>query len=264
MTSQQPIDGKFKVTSPFGWRKHPITGVKKHHNGTDYWKSGKVYLEACFAGRVKKVVRSTNPNSFGNYAMIHCTVMGQKVTLLYAHMVDGSIKVAKGQVIEAGTVIGKMGETGFATGPHLHLEIWKGHLSKQPNTNTGGKGFYDPMKFINSAIEWEKTNKEAPEATPADAPVTVAPAHSAPVEPSVAPVAPAAPATPAAPVVAPDRATLKVGSKGSLVKVLQKKLGVTADGDFGPNTKKAVVNFQEKHGLTADGIVGPKTWAALG
>ena len=268
MVAQFPIDGKFKVTSPFGWRKHPITGAKKHHNGTDYWKSGKVYLEACFPGRVKKVVRSTNPNSFGNYAMIHCTVMGVKGTLLYAHMVDGSIKVAKGHVIDAGTVIGKMGETGFATGPHLHLEIWKGHLSKQPNTNSGGKGFYDPQKFIAAAIEWEKTHKEAPEATPADAPVTVAPAHSVPVEESVAPaepsVAPPTPVVTPTPAPAPAKATLKVGSKGSLVKVLQKKLGVTADGDFGPNTKNAVMTFQSKHGLVADGIVGAKTWAALG
>jgi len=183
MTAQYPIDGKFKVTSPFGWRVHPITKKKKHHNGTDYWKAGKVYLEACFRGKVKKVVRSTNPNSFGNYALIHCNVMGQKVTLLYAHMVDGSIKVKPGQWIDAGTVIGTMGETGFATGPHLHLEIWKGHLSKQPNVNGGGKGFYDPQKFIKAAIEWEKTNKEAVEATPADAPATVAPSHSVKPEP---------------------------------------------------------------------------------
>ncbi len=180
MAAQQPIDGKFKITSPFGWRVHPITKKKKHHNGTDYWKSGNVYLEACFRGKVKKVVRSTDPNSFGNYVILHCNVMGQKVSLLYAHMVDGSIKVKPGQWIDAGTVIGKMGETGFATGPHLHLEIWKGHLAKQPNVNSGGKGFYDPDKFIKAAIAWEKTHKEAVEATPADAPATVTPDHSVP------------------------------------------------------------------------------------
>lgn len=202
MTAQQPIDGKFKITSPFGWRVHPITKKKKHHNGTDYWKAGNVYLEACFRGKVKKVVRSTNPNSFGNYVILHCNVMGQKVSLLYAHMVDGSIKVKPGQWIDAGTVIGKMGETGFATGPHLHLEIWKGHLSKQPNVNGGGKGFYDPAKFIKAAIEWEKTNKEAVQVTPADAPVTVAPAHSAPADPSVKP-------EPEKPVARPKRPVAK-------------------------------------------------------
>lgn len=257
MTAQQPIDGKFKVTSPFGWRIHPISKVKKHHNGTDYWKGGKVYLEACFDGKVKKVVRSTNPNSFGNYALVYCTVMGKKVTLLYAHMKDGSIKVKPGQRITAGTVIGTMGDTGFATGDHLHLEVWKGHTATQPNTMNGGKGFYDPVKFIKAAIEWEKTHKEAVEATPVDAPATVAPAHSAPVEEGAAPAESAAPAAPAA------RPTIKVGSKGAHVKHLQKKLGITADGDFGPKTKAAVVAFQKKHGLPADGVVGPRTWKEI-
>jgi murein DD-endopeptidase MepM/ murein hydrolase activator NlpD len=60
------------------------------------------------------------------------------------------------------------------------------------------------------------------------------------------------------------RGTVKVGSKGEDVKYLQTKLGITADGAFGPNTKKAVVTFQKGHGLVADGIVGPMTWKALG
>lgn len=61
--------------------------------------------------------------------------------------------------------------------------------------------------------------------------------------------------------------TLKIGSKGDEVVLLQKKLGVTADGDFGPKTKAAVVAFQKEHSDIcgdADGIVGPKTWSALG
>lgn len=58
--------------------------------------------------------------------------------------------------------------------------------------------------------------------------------------------------------------TIKKGSKGEDVKVLQTKLGLTVDGTFGPLTEEAVKNFQKKSGLTVDGIVGPKTWAALG
>jgi peptidoglycan hydrolase-like protein with peptidoglycan-binding domain len=45
---------------------------------------------------------------------------------------------------------------------------------------------------------------------------------------------------------------------------LQNKLGITADGDFGPKTKAAVVAFQKSRGLAADGIVGPITWKAVG
>lgn len=58
--------------------------------------------------------------------------------------------------------------------------------------------------------------------------------------------------------------TLKKGSKGEEVKVLQKALNVTVDGDFGPKTEEAVKAFQKSKGLTPDGIVGPKTWVALG
>ena len=71
-------------------------------------------------------------------------------------------------------------------------------------------------------------------------------------------------AAPAAPAASSARPTVKQGSKGADVKYLQNKLGITADGDFGPKTKAAVVAFQTKNGLTADGIVGPKTWKAVG
>ena len=61
--------------------------------------------------------------------------------------------------------------------------------------------------------------------------------------------------------------TLKLGSKGDEVKLLQQKLKITDDGVFGPKTEAAVVAFQKAHSDVcgeADGIVGPKTWAALG
>lgn len=57
--------------------------------------------------------------------------------------------------------------------------------------------------------------------------------------------------------------TIKKGSKGDEVKTLQKLLGVTVDGDFGPKTDEAVRHFQRMHDLVADGIVGAMTWAAL-
>ena len=56
---------------------------------------------------------------------------------------------------------------------------------------------------------------------------------------------------------------LKVGSKGEDVKKLQEKLGLSADGSFGPGTEKAVKEWQSKNGLTADGIVGDGTWGKL-
>jgi N-acetylmuramoyl-L-alanine amidase len=58
--------------------------------------------------------------------------------------------------------------------------------------------------------------------------------------------------------------TIRKGSKGEAVKVLQQALHLLADGSFGPLTEEAVKEFQHSHGLTADGIVGPATWKALG
>jgi putative chitinase len=56
---------------------------------------------------------------------------------------------------------------------------------------------------------------------------------------------------------------LKVGSKGEDVKKLQEKLGLPADGSFGPNTEKKVKEWQTANGLTADGIVGDGTWSKM-
>jgi putative chitinase len=66
-----------------------------------------------------------------------------------------------------------------------------------------------------------------------------------------------------------DRATdtvpesVKKGMKGDVVKQVQTALGITADGDFGPGTEKAVVEWQAANGLVADGIVGPKSLKLL-
>ena len=57
---------------------------------------------------------------------------------------------------------------------------------------------------------------------------------------------------------------LKNGSKGEEVKALQSKLGLVADGNFGPGTEKAVKEWQTKNGLTADGIIGPASLEKLG
>ena len=57
--------------------------------------------------------------------------------------------------------------------------------------------------------------------------------------------------------------TLRRGSKGVAVQLLQGKLKIDIDGHFGPRTEKAVKEFQKKKGIAADGIVGPYTWKAL-
>lgn len=58
--------------------------------------------------------------------------------------------------------------------------------------------------------------------------------------------------------------TITTGDHGDDVKLVQSKLGITADGSYGPMTKRAVRQFQKAHGLTPDGVVGPNTAKALG
>ena len=57
--------------------------------------------------------------------------------------------------------------------------------------------------------------------------------------------------------------TLRVGARGNITKLMQQKVGTTADGIFGSGTKQAVINYQKSKGLSADGIVGQNTWRKL-
>jgi hypothetical protein len=259
---QYPVDGKpgkaWKVTSKYGWRIHPIKKTKKHHNGVDIWQGGAVtYLEAWADGKVVAVSENNDKASAGNKIVVQSVVMGKKVTWTYFHMVHKSIVVKKGQNIKAGQVVGKMGSTGFSTGKHLHWEIWSGHRTAQPNINSGGKGFYDPLKFVAAVMAAEKAGVEAALATPVDAPAAAMPAHSVV---NVAPVV----ASVAAPVaaVAPFK-VIKVGSKGAGVKTVQKAVGAGADGVFGPMTEKAVKVWQKKVGLPVTGIIDSVAWLKI-
>jgi peptidoglycan hydrolase-like protein with peptidoglycan-binding domain len=82
--------------------------------------------------------------------------------------------------------------------------------------------------------------------------------------PAYAGVAASHPATPVAKVLPVFPGRIQPGDKNDNVKLIQQALGLDADGDYGPNTKKAVIAFQETHhALDGNGIVGPTTWAEL-
>lgn len=90
---------------------------------------------------------------------------------------------------------------------------------------------------------------------------------------ATAPAASAAPATVAAPSVkaapsAPSTATfsgiVRQGARGEIVKQIQRKVGTSVDGIFGPMTRAGVVRYQKRNGLVADGIVGPRTGTKMG
>lgn len=107
----RPATGR--VTSPYGMRTHPITGVYKLHSGTDYaYGDGNAY--AARAGRVSV----EHPGWAGNLVIID---HGGGVVTRYAHL--ASVSVSDGQRVSAGDVVGRIGERGLATGPHLHFEV---------------------------------------------------------------------------------------------------------------------------------------------
>jgi murein DD-endopeptidase MepM/ murein hydrolase activator NlpD len=106
--------GTGSVTSEFGIRKHPITGVVKLHTGIDIG-FGDGYVYAADTGTV---VKAEWNRAYGNMTVID---HGNGVTTLYGH--QASILVQVGDQVTRGDRIGLVGSTGFSTGPHLHFEI---------------------------------------------------------------------------------------------------------------------------------------------
>jgi hypothetical protein len=190
--AQYPIDGKlgknYKVTSNFGWRVHPIEKTKKHQNGTDLWGAKEpLYIESWYdgvviaAGTSKQRLKSGAVGGVGWYVDVRSKINGKYYVARYAHMVPKSLKVKKGQKVEAGTILGKMGTSGASTGKHLHFEICEGKVHRW---DPKGKGFVDPLKFVKNTIEREKLIADAPTATPDDAPVAPAPVHGKAPQPA--------------------------------------------------------------------------------
>jgi murein L,D-transpeptidase YcbB/YkuD len=120
--------------------------------------------------------------------------------------------------------------------------------------------------MINRGVEQLLNPAASQDATAAQPqePATAAQPQDAPATPPATPPAAAPTAAPAAQGGgAVSGRTLRKGAKGQAVKDLQTKLGIEADGQFGPGTAAAVKKFQQENGLDADGIVGPNTFAAL-
>ena len=103
------------LTQGFKYRVHQFTGKYSLHGGIDIGCPKGTSIYAANAG---VVVTSTYIGSYGNYVMID---HGGNVYTLYAHMSERL--VSKGDTVERGQVIGKVGSTGYSTGSHLHFEI---------------------------------------------------------------------------------------------------------------------------------------------
>jgi murein DD-endopeptidase MepM/ murein hydrolase activator NlpD len=108
-----PVPGN--IVSGFGARLHPIYKIRKMHTGVDIDAGSGTPIKAAAGGLV---VHSGRRGGYGNCVIID---HGGGLATVYGHC--SSLSVAAGQEVKQGQVIGRVGSTGLATGPHLHFEV---------------------------------------------------------------------------------------------------------------------------------------------
>lgn len=120
----KPIGGG--ITSPFGWRRHPIFNSRSFHSGVDIGGPFNGSVRASNSGRV---IYSGWYGGYGKVVILdHGRINGVPVTTLYAHL--NSSCVCVGENVSRGDVVGHEGTTGYSTGPHVHFEV---RVNGRPN-----------------------------------------------------------------------------------------------------------------------------------
>jgi len=112
------------ITSGFGYRMHPILRVYKLHTGTDIGAPSGSPIVAAAGGMV---IHAGWWGAYGNCIIID---HGGGVSTLYGHC--SAVLVSNGQTVKQGQLIGRVGSTGFSTGPHLHFEVRKNGVPCNP------------------------------------------------------------------------------------------------------------------------------------
>ena len=121
-----PISAAYRISSKFGWRPDPFTGVRSYHTGIDLACPEGTPIRAAMNGTVAFVGWS---NVFGNYIIVNHPNGYQT---LYGHMASSRVK--KGQNVTQATVIGLVGSTGYSTGAHLHFTVYKNGRLVNPSS----------------------------------------------------------------------------------------------------------------------------------
>jgi len=104
-----------EITSPFGWRIHPVFGSQRFHSGIDI---GADYGDAVVAADGGVVIFADWMGGYGKAVIIE---HGNGVSTLYAH--NSGLLVSEGQRVRKGEIVSRVGSTGYSTGPHLHFEV---------------------------------------------------------------------------------------------------------------------------------------------
>lgn len=124
MGFESPIKG-YRINSPFGLRRLSIEAKARQHKGVDIAAPKGTAVHPTAPGRVVRA--GYHAGGYGNYIEVkHPNGM----TSLYAHL--SRIHVVRGEQVKPGQVIGRVGSTGFSTGPHLHFEMRRGGVQINP------------------------------------------------------------------------------------------------------------------------------------
>lgn len=117
-----PLNGE--ITSPFGWRTHPVFGNARFHSGIDI---GADYGQTVVAADGGVVVHADWLGGYGKAVIID---HGNGLQTLYAH--NSELVVGEGQAVSKGQMIARAGSTGYSTGPHVHFEVRSGGSPTDP------------------------------------------------------------------------------------------------------------------------------------
>jgi murein DD-endopeptidase MepM/ murein hydrolase activator NlpD len=115
-----------RVTSGFSMRLHPILGTWRAHKGVDYGAPIGTKVRATADGEVEFVGQQ---NGYGNFIVLRHQ---DRYTTAYGHLNGFAAGLHKGMRVEQGQVIGYVGHTGWATGPHLHYEFRIAGIHQDP------------------------------------------------------------------------------------------------------------------------------------
>ena len=122
-------DSKALTTAKYGVRIHPITNKLTIHEGLDYVPTFDTNAKSVLPGVIEKVEHSNV--GYGNMVVV---LHPNKVRTIYAHL--DTVEVKPEQRVEQGSVLGKIGNTGFSTGRHLHYEISVDNVKVNPSIIT--------------------------------------------------------------------------------------------------------------------------------
>ncbi|WP_208590563.1 peptidoglycan-binding protein [Gracilibacillus suaedae] len=279
----------YRITSPYGYRIHPIRGSRDFHAGVDLVKSHRAPIRAFTSGTVIYAGFGKNGTGLGGYGNVVLIRDRNNRAQLYAHL--DSVAVKGSQTVSHNQVIGYQGQTGYVTGSHLHYEIRKkveaappyGYRADKPSSTV------NPMSYLNQ-FSSNKTLKERSEGTEVrnlqreliklgfnlnkygadgvfgdeteSAVKAFQRSEGIKVDGIVGPVTRAR-LDKNTTLVANYPGIIRRGSKGDIVEIIQRKVGAKVDGIFGPETERKVQQYQKRNNLKVDGIVGPETWQKL-